>query len=160
MYLVEKHIISENHSLFKEIDQLCFLSKNLYNRANYIVRQEFIITSKLKESGLTETANYLNYNTVNKLMIQSNDPDYIKLPRKVSNKVLDTLHNNWLSFFVSIKDYVKNPGKYTGRPSLPRYLDKKGRFFLKYELQAISKRSLKNKKVKLSGTNIEIPFVT
>lgn len=160
MYLVEKHIISENHSLFKEIDQLCFLSKNLYNRANYIVRQEFITTSKLKESGLTETANYLNYNAVNKIMIQINDSDYIKLPRKVSNKVLDTLHNNWLSFFASIKDYVKNPSKYTGRPSLPRYLDKKGRFFLKYELQAISKRSLKNKKVKLSGTNIEVPFVT
>lgn len=42
MNLVEKHIIDKNHKLFKEIDELSFLSKNLYNYANYIIRQEFI----------------------------------------------------------------------------------------------------------------------
>ena len=54
MYLVEKHIINLNHSLYSECDKLCFLSKNLYNYTNYLVRQTFISTSKLKEEGKVE----------------------------------------------------------------------------------------------------------
>jgi putative transposase len=50
MKLMEKHIINKNHSAYKEIDKLCFLSKNLFNAVNYIVRQEFIFNQK-----------YLNY---------------------------------------------------------------------------------------------------
>ena len=66
MLIVEKHIIKKSHSLYKEIDHLCFLSKNLYNKALYTVRQEFISTSKLKEKGEVEHATYLNYNSINK----------------------------------------------------------------------------------------------
>lgn len=46
MKLAEKHIINPNNEYFEEVDCISFLSKNLYNRANYIVRQEFIQTSK------------------------------------------------------------------------------------------------------------------
>ena len=53
MQLVEKHNIKKSHSLYKEIDGLCFLAKNLYNKANYIVRQDFIKTSKEKDEGLS-----------------------------------------------------------------------------------------------------------
>ena len=42
MKLVERHIITKQNKLFKEIDTLAFLSKNLYNAANYLIRQEFI----------------------------------------------------------------------------------------------------------------------
>jgi hypothetical protein len=38
MKLVEKHIISKSHKNYKEIDHLAFLSKNLYNKGNYIIR--------------------------------------------------------------------------------------------------------------------------
>jgi len=38
MNLVEQHIINKSHRLFKEIDDLSFKSKNLYNAANYIIR--------------------------------------------------------------------------------------------------------------------------
>ena len=48
MYLTETHIINKKHQFYKEIDNLCFLSKNLYNAANYIVRQEFINSSGVK----------------------------------------------------------------------------------------------------------------
>ena len=61
MYLTETHIINKKHQFYKEIDNLCFLSKNLYNAANYIVRQEFINSSKNKEAGLVDHANYLNF---------------------------------------------------------------------------------------------------
>jgi putative transposase len=42
MQLVERHIINVNHQLFSEIDELAFRSKNLYDLANYHMRQEFI----------------------------------------------------------------------------------------------------------------------
>lgn len=40
MYLVERHIIKNN----KELDKLCFNSKNLYNRALFLVRQHYFKT--------------------------------------------------------------------------------------------------------------------
>ena len=42
MQLVEQHIIKQDNQYFKEIDNLCFLSKNLYNSCLYLIRQEFI----------------------------------------------------------------------------------------------------------------------
>ena len=39
---VEKHKIKPNSEFGNFIDEYCFKSKNLYNYANYIIRQEFI----------------------------------------------------------------------------------------------------------------------
>lgn len=151
-------MIDKNHSLYNEIDKLCFLSKNLYNAGNYIVRQEFFESSKLKESGLTDNAIWIRYNDLTKLMI--NNSDYVSLPRKVSQQTLMILDRNWKSFFKSIKDYSLNPDKYSGRPKPPSYKDKKkGRFILTYTDQSISKKELKNGLIHLSGTNIILPFI-
>ena len=46
---VEKHIIKSNNPYYSMLDEFCFKSKNLYNFANYKVRQCFIILSKLSE---------------------------------------------------------------------------------------------------------------
>jgi IS605 OrfB family transposase len=146
MQLVEQHIIKSNNELFSECDRVCLLSKNLYNYANYIVRQSF--TNK-------ENSKYLNYYDMNKLL--KNEKDYCLLPRKVSNQTLMLLDKNWKSFFASIKSWSKNKTKFTGRPSLPKYLDKsKGRFVSTYEKGAISIKELKKGFVKLSGTNISV----
>nr|WP_242851688.1 transposase [Clostridium botulinum] len=52
---VEKHIIKQSHELYDYLDNYCFLSKNLYNYANYNIRQIFIITSKLaKDEEVTQ----------------------------------------------------------------------------------------------------------
>ena len=66
MTLTERHIVKQNSPFFKECDALCFKSKNLYNYANYIVRQEFILSSKQKEEGVVDHANYLNYYNINR----------------------------------------------------------------------------------------------
>jgi len=42
MYLTETHIINGN----EELDLITFKCKNLYNKANYIIRQEFINNNK------------------------------------------------------------------------------------------------------------------
>jgi putative transposase len=159
MILIEKHIIDNNNPFFKEIDNLCFLGKNLYNRANFIVRQTFIETSKLKEEGKCDHAIYFGYYDLKKIL--KSDENYKSLPAKVSSLVLMKLDKNWKSFFKSIKDWKKNPHKYTGKPSLPNYKNKlNGRVMLEYELGAISKPYLKkHKQVKLSKTNLIIPFI-
>lgn len=37
---VEQQIIRRTHPLWGVIDEMCFNAKNLYNYANYIIRQE------------------------------------------------------------------------------------------------------------------------
>lgn len=157
MRLVEKHIIKKSHSLYKEIDALCFLSKNLYNKANYIIRQRFINTSKEKEEGKLEHAYWIRYHEIQKLLQNNKDYDYYLLPTKVSQHVLRTLDKNWASFFASILKWKTSPQLFAGRPRLPKYKHKtKGRGLLIYTIQAISKKELKNDIVLLSGTTIAI----
>lgn len=157
MKLVERHIVKRNHSLYKEIDKLCFLSKNLYNRANYIIRQEFINTSKEKEEGKRTNAVWIRYCQIQKQLQNDKDFDYIQLPAKVSQQILKALDKNWVSFFKSIKEWKKNPDKFKGMPKLPRYKHKtQGRNLLIYTVQAISKTQLKNNIVLLSGTKVAI----
>ncbi len=148
MILTERHLITPKHKYFKEIDELSFKSKNLYNQANYRIRQAF--TNK-------ENPKYRNFNEIQKELQDEKQTDYISLPAKVSQQVLMKLDTNWKSFFVTIKDYKNNPQKYLGKPKLPKYKDiKNGRNLLTYTIQAISKKDLKNKIIGLSKTNIKI----
>ena len=118
MKLVERHIITKQNKLFKEIDTLAFLSKNLYNAANYLIRQEFINNNK-----------YLSNSEVYHLIKAS--VDYKALPAKVSNQVLRVLERNWKSFLAASREFKINPKKFLGKPKLPKYKDKiKGRRIL------------------------------
>ena len=42
MKLAEQHIIKRGHSFWHQIDKLSRHAKNLYNAANYLIRQNFI----------------------------------------------------------------------------------------------------------------------
>jgi len=146
MQLVEKHIIKPTHKYYLEIDNLCFLSKNLYNSALYNIRQYFF-----------ETGKYSNYNTIQKKFQSENQPDYIKLPRKISQQILMLVDKNFKSFFKANQQYKINSNKFKAKPKLPKYKDKlEGRFLLTYTIQAISRKELKNNIIKLSGTDINI----
>lgn len=119
---VEQHRIKKSNKLFFIIDDLCWKSKNVYNYGNYIIRQEFIQTSKEKEQGLRDSANWIKYNELFKLCKESDC--YKELGSNVGQATLRKLDKNWKSFFSSIKDYGKNPSKYLGRPKIPKYLNK------------------------------------
>ena len=124
---VEQHRIKKNHKFFTIIDDLCLKSKNMYNYGNYIIRQEFIETSKEKEQGLRESANWIQYNKLFD-MVKDSEP-YKELGSNVGQATLRKLDKAWKSFFESIKDYSKNPDKYLGRPKMPGYLPKEsGRY--------------------------------
>lgn len=124
---VEQHRIKKSNKFYPIIDELCWKSKNLYNYGNYIIRQEFIETSKQKEAGLVEQARWITYNELFKLCKEN---EYYKdIGSNVGQATLRKLDKNWKSFFAAIKDYNKNPSKYLGRPKLPKYLSKEnGRY--------------------------------
>lgn len=114
----EQHLIRKQHPMWKTIDQMCFMSKNLYNYANYILRQEFINNDK-----------YIGY--FDMCMLCKNSEPYKNLGSNVGQQTLNALNRNWKSFFASIKDWRENPKKYLGRPHLPKYKNKeRGRFLV------------------------------
>ncbi len=113
------------------LSHLCHISKNLYNEANYIVRQEFIKSYKTSETG-----NYLNYPIID-YMLKDKSKNYLSLPAQTAQQILKILDRNWKSFFESIKDWKINPNKYLGMPKLPGYLKKDGEFLLVFTDQQV-----------------------
>ena len=144
MQLAERHIIKSTEYRFAQIDELAFKSKNLYNAANYAIRQSFVYGWS-----------YINYNEMNRLM--KSHQAYKALPAKVSQQILMILDKNWKAFFEAVKAYKVDDSKFTGSPKMPKYKDKvKGRNILVYTIQAISSKLLKKGIIKLSGTNLSI----
>lgn len=98
----------------EEAQRLCHLSKNLYNVANYAMRQSFLKGKK--------KSNY----QISTEFAKNNQPDYRALPAQCSQQIINLLEKNWKSFFKSAKNRKKNPKKYKGRPKLPKYKKKGG----------------------------------
>jgi len=46
MRIVERHIIKKSDKRWKHIDNICFLSKNLYNSALYYIKNNYLETGK------------------------------------------------------------------------------------------------------------------
>jgi putative transposase len=145
--LVEQHLIHPDDSRWTAIDAACFLSKNLYNAANYRLRQEFIFHQR-----------YIPYPELANAMRQQ--VDFCALPRKVSQQVLRQLDHDWQSFFAALAEWTAHPEKFTGRPHLPHYKHKtEGRNLLVYTAQAISRLWFKKKGV-LQPSQLPIEIVT
>lgn len=144
MQLVEQHVINQKDARFALIDVAAFAAKNLYNAANYIIRQAFIF------DGVS-----LNYHEINRRMKATEQ--YRALPRKVSQQVLMLLDKNWQSYVAAIKRWCETPDAFTGKPRFPGYLDKtRGRFTLVYTRQALSKPALARQIIRPSGLNISV----
>jgi len=92
----------------KILDSICFLSKNLYNRANYLIRQCYFETNEI-----------LDYYEIEDLLKQ--EECYRILPIQTSQQILKLLDKNWKSFFKAIKVYIKYPKKFKTRPKIPGY---------------------------------------
>ena len=144
MQLVEQHVIGKTDPRYQVIDQAAFASKNLYNAANYVIRQSFI------HEGV-----YLCYEEMHARM--KSHEAYKALPAKVSQQVLRLLHKNWVSCFKAIEAWKADPSKFLGRPKLPKYKEKQqGRNLLVYTIQAISKTALKQGYIVPSGLAVHI----
>jgi len=137
MILIETHIIDTN----LELEELTFNCKNLYNKANYIIRQEFILNGKF-------ISKFEMFNICKTL------EEYKCMPARVSRGVLRTLDGNWLSFFSCIKKWKENKNLFKGKPNLPKYLPKDGKFTAIFSDGAFKKP--KDGKIGFSGINLRI----
>lgn len=114
----ERHIIKSNNTYYNMIKDYCKISKDLYNQANYIIRQEFC-----------KNHQWIRYNNdlIKKLRENEEFNNVDKLPCvQCAQQILKILDKNWSSFFKSIRDWTKNKNKYKGQPKLPKYKDKNG----------------------------------
>ncbi|MDB9432178.1 RNA-guided endonuclease InsQ/TnpB family protein [Microcystis aeruginosa] len=144
MKLVERHIISQNHPFWSEIDHYAFLSKNLFNLANYHYRQYFF-----------ENSQKLSFNQLYHLV--SKTSDYLALPTKVSKLIIRRLDQAWISYFAAFRDWKKHPEKFLGKPKIIKYKEKiKGRNLLIYSQESIYKKPLKEGICHLSMSDLKI----
>ena len=118
---VEKHVIKKSDKHFQLLMHYCHMSKNLYNHANFIVREQFI-----------QDGSWIRYFSLDSSLKQDSEyPDYRNMPTAQSaQQILRLLDNNWKSFFKSIKDWSKHKEKYLGRPKMPKYLKKSSNYIL------------------------------
>lgn len=133
MILTEKHIIKKSNPNYQIIDQLCFLSKNLYNVALYTLKQHYIKTGK-----------HLGYNKLYRKLYDESQYDFKALSVDVSQQVLMQVERSYRSFFSSIISYNKNKNKWKGVPKPPKYKDKNGR-----NIVSITTNKFKQKKDKI-----------
>ena len=110
----EKHNINRGSPLWKVCDELCLQSKNLYNYANYIMRQNFI-----NKEGI------IKYNNLWKMM--KTKQVFKDIGSNSGQHTLKLLCRDWKSFMELLKKYNKNPNSILGRPKLPHYKKKNGR---------------------------------
>ena len=89
---VEKHVFKSTNHFFDMLMDFCHKSKNLYNHANYIVRQEFVSNGK-----------WIKYNELDKILKADTEyNDYAGMPTAQSaQQILRLVDKNWKSFFQS-----------------------------------------------------------
>lgn len=155
--IVEQQVIRPSHPKYKTIDEMCSHSKDLYNYANYLIRQSFIINGE-----------YIPYRKMN---FDLKTHELYKLcMSQPANCLLRRLDKVWKSYFKSIKDWIENPSKYLGKPKIPKYLKKDGRYcweipnnicFIKdgYIVFVMKKLNDIKWKTHLTGRLIQVRFV-
>ena len=147
MQLVEKHNIKETHPFYKEIDSLCFQSKNLYNSMLYIANNYY-----------KEHKEYIGLKNLYHAVKATPIWNECGLPKKVCNQVLNQLDTNYKSFFAGLKEFKRNPSIFLSAPRPPKYKDsKKGKNIVHYPKDALYSLVFKKKgTLKLSDTTFEI----
>ncbi len=96
-----------------ELSKLCHLAKNLYNLANWYMRQDFFNLN-----------NILTYYDLD--FILKNKQAYLNLPSQTSQQILKYVNRNWKSYFKSIREYRKDHKRFKNRPKIPCYKKRNG----------------------------------
>jgi putative transposase len=104
-------VIQVSHS--KELSKLCHLAKNLYNLANWYVRQDFFNLNNL-----------LSYYDLD--FILKNKEAYQSLPSQTSQQISKYVYRNWKSYFRGLEEYKSNFKKFKRKPKIPKYKKKNG----------------------------------
>ena len=104
-------VIQVDYSL--DLSKLCHLAKNLYNLANWYVRQDFFNLN-----------NMLTYYDLD--FILKSTHTYQSLPSQTSQQILKCVHRNWKSYVKGLQEYRRDFRKFKKSPKIPRYKKKNG----------------------------------
>lgn len=148
---------SKSKGDWSSLFDMCHKAKNLYNAANYVLRQlaadrldnvpEYtdLIHTETKRYKSEKTGemveckqNFISEFDLSKRMCQLRQPDYRAMKAQCSQQVIKQVFKAHKLFYRSIADYYKNPEKYDGKPRLPRYKDKKGTNAITFTNQSCS----------------------
>ena len=117
MKLVEKHKIYKSHPSYSKLDDMSRKANNLYNQCVYFAKHSENLLEDLK-----------NLDKVMKSFPDEHDNYRSFGYARCAQQVLRLFQQNLRSYFVAIKDYTKNPTKYTGRPRFPKFRKSGERF--------------------------------
>jgi len=130
--IVEAKVVKRTERIWlkpnDKIGRLCHLSKNLYNEANYIIRQELFLSGK-----------WLRYNKLAGILKTSEN--YKELPAQTAQQTLKILDRNWKAFFRAMKEWKAHPEKFKEQPRMPHYKRKDGEFVLVFTNQQAKLRN-------------------
>jgi len=105
MLKVERHYIRST----EEIVRLCTLSKELYNRCNYLIRQAFFAHERLP--GLNELVSSVH-----------DEPCFTDFGNtKIAKQTIRQVITDWSNFFRALKSFKQDPSKFKARPRPPHY---------------------------------------
>ncbi len=145
------------HSSFVEYFKEIYSSIPKITRApKRNLKKEIVVTEHLNN-----IARYVDCNELDQLL-NAKDPhtkerlvkEYGKLPAVVAQQTLKLLHQNWKSFFESMKEFKKDPTKFKGMPKPPKYMKEGELSNLEY-----SQPSSKNGILKFTGLSIKQRFI-
>jgi len=147
MKIVERHIIKKSDKKWKSLNDICFLSKNLYNSALYYIKNKY-----------QETGKFIRYNDLEREFKLNNQPDYRILPIASSQQILMLVDKSLTSYFKLLSMWKKNKKSLNGCPKFPKYKDKvKGRFVTIF---TVDQAKLKNNYIHFPKKSSILPIKT
>ena len=145
MYRTRQIMIRKGHRLYDYCKEKCLLSANLYNRANYLIRQ-YATAAVREEQGEELTQNqkeavelirrivngtrytpkgkWLTYGQLDYVLKMTKDAAYFNLPAQANQQILRRIQRDYKSFFEAVKVYQNASESFTGRPKMPGYKKK------------------------------------
>lgn len=121
MYVTKKCKLKNlSNKEFAFLLHLSWLSKNVYNRANYLIRQYFF-----------ETGQYLKMPDVWRSI--NDNEEYHLLGTDPGNQVLQILDRSYRSFFSQLR--LKQQGKFSEKVNIPGYIERWGHFTLSFPIR-------------------------
>ena len=142
MYLADTTVLSKNKNpdVYERMEQDLLLSKNLYNAALFRIRQVFTGWEKEERTQNEEevfrelrtmqaaypkvkVGRVLSYRALDAVMRANNNPDFFAgLPMQTAQRVLKEAVTVFRAWLKSLREYKRAPGRYTGKPCMPKYL--------------------------------------
>lgn len=156
-YTIVKIKIKKANEYYSMLNELTYKANNLYNHANFIIRQNFLTKNRkgkfLKSASLTKM--YCKAKNNGKIDFCS---PYYDLPAKTSVAILRKLEKNWVSFFENCKSKGLQQ-----RPKPPKYKKSGARYSYTFTKQQIKTRDgcavispkLLNIKINISTENLQ-----